>query len=163
MMRTTRRAAAIFLPRVTAVSSSTASAFAFLRPKLWRPRHHVYPDPMAGSAGQNALDHDRLDALMGELNVPAQVRGNLRVRIEPVKRLQSEHVVEPTFGVFMMWKPKSVLNGEADVTHLIDLPTCLAVRRACRDRGIYVVDNTGLPAVTTPSARLKLRAALRKL
>lgn len=121
---------------------------------------------MAGSERQGPQDNARLTALLEALNIPPNVQDqSLRVRLEPLKRLQSDRAAsnEPTFGLFVMWKPKSVLNGEADVTHLIDLPTCMTVRRACRARGIYVVDNTGLPALTAPSAPQAVRARPRKL
>jgi hypothetical protein len=123
---------------------------------------------MAGDESQE--DQARLDALFGLLRIPNDVHESLRLRIEPLARFQDdvrpgEHT--PTYGVFVMYRPNSVLNGEADVTHLVDLPTCMAVRRACSARGIYVVDNTGLPSVRKgalkePSSRPARRAARRR-
>jgi len=93
-----------------------------------------------------AEDEARLDALFTDLKIPHMVHDTLRLRLEPLQRLRTDPCDQPDamFGVFVMWRPDSVLNGEADIAHLVDLPTCLAVRRACRQRGIYVVDNTGL-------------------
>jgi hypothetical protein len=97
--------------------------------------------------GDEIRDQARLDSLLGTLKIPETVHETLRLRLEPLERLRTGDVQDPgtMFGMFVMWRPDSVLNGVADVTHLVDLPTCLSVRRACRERGIYVVDNTGLP------------------
>lgn len=93
-----------------------------------------------------------IDTMFSQLNVPQEHLHAVWLRIEPLLRWQAQSQQgeqTPTFGVFMTWQRRSIDRGVVDAMLVIDQDTCLALRRACNERQMLLVDNTCLPREAT--------------